>query len=397
MKETSLKIEWSQLGTAEGILRAIIKCDDIEQASARKLKLEINRHRIDFEITPMSFIDNMLWINVHTHLIANGSTDFSIEIETEFQTIEAEPCQFNINNSGQLAERVRGSLLKNNTPLAFLGHCDSGRYDYQDAALFPWFDAPDAEKHIQSLLAAGSINDAEARAMADFVNNGYIVLDDKLTDNLLDAACLEIDKAIDEKYQGYEYGSSQRLEQLHHQSDAIRDIWLHPKIHRMLGLLFSEKSQPCQSLVYVFGSQQDAHQDSIHLTPFPAGYMCGVWVALEDVKKGSGELVVYPGSHRLPRVRMKAVDCKKVAGDWQEFGQKVVTHWADLLKEHKLEPVPYFASRGSVLIWHENLMHAGSIRSDISISRRSMVTHNFARGSLVYYDSTGMAGISYAI
>ncbi len=397
MKETALKTEWSQLGTAEGILRAIIKFDGYEQISVKKLALKINHREINFEITPTSFIDNMLWINIHTHLVGNGTTKFSIEIETKYQTIEVEPYQININNSGSLAERVKRSLLENNAPLAFLGHCDSGIYDYQDASLIPWFDGPDADKHIHSLLASGSINEAEARAMTDFVVNGYIVLSEKLADNLLDTACLEIDKAIAGKYQGYEYGSSQRLEQLHHQCDAIREIWLHPMIHRMLGLLFGEKSQPCQSLVYVFGSQQDSHQDSIHLTPFPAGYMCGVWVALEDVKKGSGELLVYPGSHRLPRVRMKDVDCKKVAGDWQEFGQKVVTHWADLLKEYKFEPVPYLASRGSVLIWHENLMHAGSIRSDTSISRRSIVTHNFAQGSIIYYDSTGMAGISYAI
>ena len=28
------------------------------------------------------------------------------------------------------------------------------------------------------------------------------------------------------------------------------------------------------------------------------------WIALEDVQPGSGELMVYPGSHRLPRVYM---------------------------------------------------------------------------------------------
>ena len=75
--------------------------------------------------------------------------------------------------------------------------------------------------------------------------------------------------------------------------------------------------------------------------------MCGVWVALEDVKKGSGELLIYPGSHRLPRVRMKDVDCRKVSGDWQEFGQKVVTHWAEQLSENGFVAVPYLASRAT--------------------------------------------------
>ena len=393
----ALKIEWSQHGNAQSILRAVIMFDNFDPASAIKLTLQINRETIDFDLVSSSMIDNSIWLNIHTHLLDNQMTKFMIGIETPSQAITADPYQINIHNSGELADHVKRSLLAHGVPLAFLGHCDSATYDYQDTSLLPWFDRIDAEMHVESMLHSGTITQSEACAMHDFVKNGYLVLNEKLSDNLVDAALLEIDNAIAEKYQNYEYGSSQRLEQLHQHCPAIREIWLHPLIHRMLGLLFAEKSQPCQSLVYVFGSQQDAHQDCIHLTPFPAGFMCGVWVALEDVKKGSGELLVYPGSHRLPRVRMKDIDCKKVAGDWQDFGQKVVTHWADLLKEHQLQPVPYLASRGSVLIWHENLMHAGSIRSDISISRRSMVTHNFARGSLIYYDSTGLAGISYPI
>ena len=40
-------------------------------------------------------------------------------------------------------------------------------------------------------------------------------------------------------------------------------------------------------------------------------------------------------------------------------------------------------------------MHAGSMRQDKSISRRSIVGHYFAEGSVVYYDSSGMPGVLY--
>ena len=70
----------------------------------------------------------------------------------------------------------------------------------------------------------------------------------------------------------------------------------------------------------------------------------------------------------------------------------MVSRWRALLDESGLAPVPYVAKRGDILIWHENLMHAGTLRTDKSLSRRSIVTHNFAKGGVVYYDSSGDVG-----
>jgi hypothetical protein len=38
-------------------------------------------------------------------------------------------------------------------------------------------------------------------------------------------------------------------------------------------------------------------------------------------------------------------------------------------------------------------MHAGSVRIDTSLSRRSFVTHDFAEGCVVFHDYTGMLGM----
>ena len=62
--------------------------------------------------------------------------------------------------------------------------------------------------------------------------------------------------------------------------------------------------------------------------------MCGVWTALEDVQPDSGELVVFPKSHRLPRVYMKDAGAAKVTDDWTEFGDKVVDIWTGHLQPH---------------------------------------------------------------
>jgi ectoine hydroxylase-related dioxygenase (phytanoyl-CoA dioxygenase family) len=179
---------------------------------------------------------------------------------------------------------------------------------------------------------------------------------------------------------------------MHEAYPAIREIWLYPSIHRMLALIFDEPSEPSQSLVCAFGSQQDARQDTIHFTPFSDGHMCGVWAALEDVREGSGELFVDPGSHRLPRVYLRNCDGPKVDGDWSRFGQTVVNRWEALVAESGIKPRVYDSKGGSIPIWRESLMHAGSLRADKSLSRRTVITHHFARGSIVYHDSTGMEG-----
>ena len=160
----------------------------------------------------------------------------------------------------------------------------------------------------------------------------------------------------------------------------------------MLELIFDAPPSPCQTLTYLFGSQQDHHQDTIHLTPFPAGRMCGVWTALEDVQPGSGELLVYPGSQRLSRVYMRDVGVAKIEDEqWEPF-KPVVARWGELIADAGLQPVPYRPKAGSVVIWHENLMHAGALRTDPAQSRRSVVGHYFAQGAVAYYDSSGRVG-----
>jgi ectoine hydroxylase-related dioxygenase (phytanoyl-CoA dioxygenase family) len=49
----------------------------------------------------------------------------------------------------------------------------------------------------------------------------------------------------------------------------------------------------------------------------------------------------------------------------------------------------YTPKAGSVLIWHENLAHGGSPRKNDELTRKSIVSHYFARGAAAYYDSQG--------
>ncbi len=383
-----LMVEWTCYERVSGLLRALIA---LPQAGVpATLRVTVDGAEIHAApAVPKS--DGRVHVNFHTHLLADGEHTFGLQLTQGGRRWTAR-ARYRVCNDGGVAGQVRAALRAHGVPLVFQGDCDASHYAAAQAGLVHWVDAPDAEARIAAKAADGTVTANEAELLRRFVRDGFVILDAPLPEPMVERANAALDQAIAQGYQGYRYGDSTRLEQMHVHFPAIRDIWLYPPVHRFLSLVFEAPSRPCQSLVYVFGSQQDAHQDTIHLTPFPAGMMCGVWIALEDVRPGSGELVVYPGSHRLPRVYMHQVGCAKVEGDWSEFGAKVVGRWAGLLRESGIEPVPYLARRGQILVWHENLMHAGSVRRDPSLSRRSVVTHNFAEGAIAYYDSSGDVG-----
>ena len=330
---------------------------------------------------------------LNSHLVPDGKARVEARVMQGTKTLWSETFTLNVSNSGPLADAVRASLRGHGTPPVLEDSVDSSAYDIANPSLAPWFDRPDALSHLAALRQAGSIDADEERALRQFVDDGYAILPTGVEESLLATIDRELEDAIGKKADGYEYGRSQRIHHLHYRYPGVRALWTHPVVMRYLELIFGVPARPCQTLTYIFGSQQDAHQDTIHLTPFPAGYMCGVWIALEDVRPGSGELEVFRGSHRLPRVYMAGTGCAKVTNDdWSEFGRMVPTQWQKMLAEGDFEKVTYRPKRGTILIWHENLMHGGSVRKDQSLSRRSIVSHYFADGAIAFYDSSGAAG-----
>lgn len=340
-----------------------------------------------------------LRLAVHGHLLANGTADLRLEVaDANGRRLREKHLKLKVRNVGELARRVAESLRRRNVPLVVEGPVDSSLYDYADPTLTAWFDREPAavEAHLADLATRGAATAEEIEALRQFAEHGFLVLPDAIDPAHLERLDAALTDAVEKGVEGYRWGESQRLHNLHDRYPAIRDLWLHPKILRMLDLIFQAPAHPCQSLSYVFGSEQEHHQDTIHLTPFPAGRMCGVWTAVEDVQPDSGELAVFPGSHRAPRVYMKDTDLAKVTDEnWTEFGREVVPLWTDLIERGGYAREVYRPKAGTVLIWHENLMHAGSPRLDRSKSRKSIVGHYFAGGAVVYYDSSGAPGTVY--
>ncbi|MGE3143702.1 MAG: phytanoyl-CoA dioxygenase family protein, partial [Hyphomonadaceae bacterium] len=95
-------------------------------------------------------------------------------------------------------------------------------------------------------------------------------------------------------------GASLRVQDAWTKSAAVREIAVNATVLRLLEFLYGRRAFPFQTLNFPVGTQQHFHSDSVHFSSTPERFMCGVWVALEDVGEENGPLIYYPGSHALP-------------------------------------------------------------------------------------------------
>lgn len=336
------------------------------------------------------------WTGIHRHLLAPGRHTVRCEAGRGPDRFWSFEFDLDVPPLNALGRRVRDSLLKRGTPAIFTGPLDTSFYDYQDETLFPWFDRPEAQARLELRLTRGEIDTARFDLLNRFVGDGFAYCPGLIDDRLLARLRESMEWAVSTGYSGYCWGSGQRLEHLHNHSPAMRELWTYPPILRTLRLIFEADPCPCQTLSFVFGSEQAAHQDTLHLTAFPAGYMMGVWVALEDIRPGSGELFYLKGSHRSPRLYAHHGGWPGLFGPDKgapgSEGFSRLTRQAHAAIDQiapAYERVDYLPKAGDVLFWHENLIHGGSPRVDRSLTRRSVAMHYFARGSIGFYDSWG--------
>jgi hypothetical protein len=327
-----------------------------------------------------------LLIHLNTHLLPNGPTSACVTIEWDDGRRATYPTtSFTIDNTTKLAQSVSSDLKAHGTPAVFGGMIDSSLFPYHQGETKAWFDTIEPASVPLSFNAAPSLEWAHRH----LERWGFCILPEKLPAELISAFREELDTAISSGRLKYESGSSQRIHDAH-KLPSGRSIWLHPPVLRFLEEHFRDPPCACQTLTYVHGSEQGGHQDTIHLTPYPAGYMCGVWIALEDVAPDSGELFVYPGSHKTPRLRAGELGLAKVSTDYSSY---VTFDRAiqKLVAEGGYERAEYRPTAGQILVWHENLIHGGSYRRDRTKTRLSIVSHYFAKGAVAYYDSRGEA------
>jgi phytanoyl-CoA dioxygenase PhyH len=159
-------------------------------------------------------------------------------------------------------------------------------------------------------------------------------------------------------------------------SAAVRELAVMAPVLDLLRTLYGREPVPFQTLNFEYGTQQMAHSDTVHFSSLPARYMCGVWVALEDVDAGNGPLFYHPGSHRLPDPFFQRFGLPAGLGSYESY--ETAQH--ALLAAHGLEPIEFHGKAGDALIWSANLVHGGKRIIAEGRTRWSQVTHYFFDG-----------------
>ncbi len=173
------------------------------------------------------------------------------------------------------------------------------------------------------------------------------------------------------------------------QSQKLNETVNHDMLQKILSILLGKKVQLFQSINFLEGSQQATHSDSVHMTTFPLGYLIAVWIALEDIEKGSGVLHYYPGSHQLPYILTPDFE----HGSNRLFlGENAYVNYekkiAEVLQKNTFEKKEFLAKKGDILIWHANLLHGGNPITKNNSSRKSMVLHYYAKDVACYHEIT---------
>jgi len=242
----------------------------------------------------------------------------------------------------------------------------------------PWIESD----QLEARLAASGASERAKTFARDLARDGLAILD--LGDDM-PALCDEI---AAETASHFARPGVTRVHDAWRRAPAVRVLATHPVLLECLALAYGRQPFPFQSLNFMRGSQQDIHSDALHFHAEPARFMCGVWLALEDVTAGSGPLRYYPGSHRLPVLTMRDAGAamgvapgKVTAANYNDtYGPAMLAQ----LERGGFEPRHALLKKGQIAVWAANLAHGGSPILDPGSTRQSLVVHYYFEDCLYY-------------
>ena len=224
------------------------------------------------------------------------------------------------------------------------------------------------------------------RIASDLHTQGYSVLSfpddnfDKLSQEIIDDLAPKFDfeswKTNPEAKR-----AGLRIQDAYKTNRGVKSLACNAQILDLLAKLYGRAPIPFQTLNFPVGSQQHFHADSVHFSSLPAGFMCGVWIALEDIGPEQGPLLYYPGTHRWPTY------CNDEIGAYpnpKEGQGRYEALWQALVDQAKIDPQPFYAKKGDALIWAANLLHGGAPHLNNHLTRWSQVTHYYFDGCTYY-------------
>jgi hypothetical protein len=248
------------------------------------------------------------------------------------------------------------------------------------ATNIPWTESP----FFPQLLQEAHLDGETSRLVEQYAKDGYLIIDPGIPAQTLDSVVRDLADSY-HLNAGPSHSDEIRIADAWAFNEAVRSIALAPKVLALLETLYRRPPVPFQTLNFRVGTEQRAHSDTIHFNSVPERFMCGVWVALEDMDHSNGPLVYYPGSHKLPVYDLHDIGiCGSDQRDTSEFYPLYEDFVQALIAAHGLERREINVKKGQALVWSANLFHGGAPILDRSRSRNSQVTHYYFSGCYYY-------------
>ena len=255
------------------------------------------------------------------------------------------------------------------------------------AKVFP--GVPRIESPLFSLDDLSDLSETEKSIARDLNVHGYAVIDfpdaqfddriDRIKGNLGPRYGIALDDAQADKTRGL-----RRIQDAWQFDEDVKAIAGNPDLLVLLSKLYGRQAFPFQTLNFPVGTQQAVHSDSVHFSSLPERFMCGVWVAMEEVPAEAGPLFYVKGSHKWPIVTNAMIGRRGYGSEANSAQTPFAEAWAALCSANAAKEEPFLARKGQALIWTANLLHGGSRQIDNTLTRWSQVTHYYFDDCIYY-------------
>jgi Phytanoyl-CoA dioxygenase (PhyH) len=219
--------------------------------------------------------------------------------------------------------------------------------------------------------------------------NGYAVLD--FPDPDIDARIARIKSNLGPHYNidlndpnSIKAQGDNRIQDAWQFDTDVKAIATNAGIIDLLTRLYGRPAFPFQTLNFPVGTQQHFHSDSVHFSSQPERFMCGVWLAMEDVSADAGPLEYRPGTHKWPILSNVMMGRSNVSSALKSAQEPHEAVWHAMVQASGIEAETFLARKGQALIWAANLIHGGSVQNDRTLTRWSQVTHYYFADCIYY-------------
>jgi ectoine hydroxylase-related dioxygenase (phytanoyl-CoA dioxygenase family) len=244
----------------------------------------------------------------------------------------------------------------------------------------PWIESPFFDQELTNKKI-----DPKLKSLAsEYHQNGFVVVKNIFSEKELNSVIEDMDSmGFNKAFHTTNYRDQFRVQDFWNHSDNIKNLSCKKEILDILRVFFDREPLPFQTLNFKIGSRQAAHSDSIHFSSLPSRYMCGVWVALEDMTEENGTVFYCPGSQNLGEIDFTHIIDKPRRTTYEDY--KIYEEFMEqMILEKGMKKVPFYAKKGDVLIWSSNIIHGGMPVLNDNLTRYSQVTHYYFKDTYCY-------------